>query len=57
LIERLWDYLKRTVLANVLFSTMEDFVAAFRRGVACVNGRCKKRSFMYDHDDVRKKAA
>lgn len=33
LIERLWGHLKRTVLANVLFRTMDDLVAAFRRGV------------------------
>jgi transposase len=57
LIERLWGHLKRTVLANVLFATMEDLVTAFRRGVACINGHRKKMGFMYDHDDVHKKAA
>lgn len=35
LIERLWGHLKRTVLANVLYRTMDDLVAAFRRGVGC----------------------
>ena len=57
LIERLWGHLKRTVLANVLFSSIDDLVAAFRRGVACVNGHRKKMGFMFDHDDVNKKAA
>ena len=57
LIERLWGHLKRTVLANVLFKTVNDLVAAFRRGVRCVNGRRNKMGFMFDHDDVQKKAA
>ena len=34
LIERLWGHLKRTCLANVLFVTIDDLVAAFRKGVA-----------------------
>jgi len=57
LIERLWGHLKRTVLANVLFETLDDLVAAFRRGVARVNGHRDKMGFMYDHDDVYQKAA
>jgi transposase len=57
LIERLWGHLKRTVLANVLFATMNDLVAAFRRGVARVNGHRNKMSFIFDHDDVKKKVA
>jgi transposase len=57
LIERLWGHLKRTVLANVLFTTMDDLVAAFRRGVVRVNGRRNKMGFMFDHDDVHQKAA
>jgi len=57
LIERLWGHLKRTVLANVLFAGIDDLVAAFRRGVGCVNGHRKKMGFMFDHDDVNKKAA
>jgi len=57
LIERLWGHLKRTVLANVLFAGIEDLVAAFRRGVAGVNGRRNKMGFMFDHDNVHKKAA
>lgn len=57
LIERLWGHLKRTVLANVLFKTMDDLVAAFRRGVGRVNGHRDRMGFMFDHDDVYKKAA
>ena len=57
LIERLWGHLKRTVLANVLFQTMEDLEAAFRRGVARVNGRRNRMGFMFDHDDVLGKKA
>ncbi len=57
LIERLWGHLKRTVLANVLFTTLDDLVQAFRRGVARVNGHRNKMGFMFDHDDVRQKAA
>jgi transposase len=57
LIERLWGHLKRTVLANVLFASMDDLVAAFRRGVARVNGRRNRMGFMYNHDDVFRNAA
>ena len=57
LIERLWGHLKRTVIANVLFTTMEDLLAAFRRGVRDVNGRRAKMGFMFDHDDVLGKRA
>ena len=57
LIERLWGHLKRTVLANVLFATMEDLVVAFRHGVARVNGHRNKMDFIFNHDDVHKKAA
>jgi len=57
LIERLWGHLKRTVLANVLFATMDDLVAAFRRGVLRVNGHRNKMGFIFNHDDVHKTAA
>jgi transposase len=53
LIERLWGHLKRTVLANVLFATMEDLVAAFADGVSRVNGRKDKMGFVFNHDDLR----
>jgi len=57
LIERLWGHLKRTVLANVLFATMDDLVAAFRRGVARVNGHRNRMDFIFNHDDLHKNAA
>lgn len=57
LIERLWGHLKRTVLANVLFQTMNDLVAAFRRGVGRVNGHRDRMGFMFDHDDVQQEKA
>ena len=57
LIERLWGHLKRTVLANVLFKTLDDLVAAFHRGVGRINGHRNQMGFMFDHDDVFKKAA
>jgi len=57
LIERLWGHIKRTVLANVLFKNLDDLVAAFRRGVGRINGHRNKMGFMFDHDDVQRKAA
>ena len=32
-IERLWGHLKRTILANVLYDSLDDLVTAFRYGV------------------------
>jgi len=52
LIERLWGHLKRTVLANVLFETLDDLAMAFRKGVGRVNGHRDRMGFMFDHDDV-----
>jgi transposase len=57
LIERLWGHLKRTVLANVLFKTMNDLVAAFCRGASQINDRRNKMGFIFYHDDVKRKAA
>ena len=57
LIERLWGHLKRTVLANVLFATVDDLVTAFRHGVARINGHKERMGFMYDHDELHAKAA
>lgn len=57
LIERLWGHLKRTVLANVLFASIEDLVDAFHRGVGRINGHRNQMGFIFDHDDVQKKAA
>lgn len=52
LIERLWGHLKRTVLANVLYSTMPELVAAFRKGVRRMTGDREQMGFMFDHDDL-----
>jgi transposase len=56
-IERLWGHLKRTVLANVLFATLEDLVAAFRKGVGQINGHRQKMGFMFRHEARTSKAA
>jgi len=36
---------------------MEDLVDAFGRGVARINGHRDKMDFIFNHDDVTKKAA
>jgi transposase len=56
-IERLWGHLKRTILANVLFATLEDLVAAFRNGVGLINGHRQKMGFMFRHEARVPKAA
>jgi transposase len=55
LIERLWGRLKRTVLANVLFGTRDDLVAALRRGDGRLNGHQDRMGFMLDHDDFKRR--
>jgi transposase len=57
LIERLWGHLKRTALANVLFQSLADLEAAFRKAVARVNGQRDQMGFMFDHDDLLEKKA
>lgn len=52
LIERLWGPLKRTILANVLFASLDDLVAAFRRGASRLTGKRERLSFLFDHDDL-----
>jgi transposase len=52
LIERLWGHLKRTVLANVLYRTLDDLVAAFRKGVRRATVKRERMGFMFDHDDL-----
>lgn len=54
LIERLWGHLKRTVLANVLYQTLDDLVVAFRTGVNRMTGNRDHMGFMFDHDDLTK---
>jgi transposase len=52
LIERLWGHLKRTILANVLYRTLDDLVAAFRKGVRRATVKRERMGFMFDHDDL-----
>jgi transposase len=57
LIERLWGHLKRTVLANVLYRTLDDLVAAFRKGVRRATVKREQMGFIFDHDDLRDEIA
>jgi transposase len=57
LIERLWGHLKRTVLANVLYQTLDDLVFAFRRGVRRATVTRERMGFMFDHDDLLEEIA
>jgi len=52
LIERLWGHVKRTVLANVLYRSLDDLIAAFRKGAARLTGNRERMTFMFDHDDL-----
>ena len=52
LIERFWGHLKRTVLANVLFTSLDDLVVAFHHGVRRLSGHRDRMSFVFDHDDL-----
>jgi transposase len=52
LIERLWGHVKRTVLANVLYDSLDDLVTAFRHGVRYLTGSRQRMGFMFNHDDV-----
>jgi hypothetical protein len=45
------------ISAGVLFATMDDLVAAFRRGVLHLNGHRNKMGFIFNHDDIHKRAA
>jgi len=49
--------LKRTVLANVLFRTLEDLVSAFRKGVGQINGHRQRMGFMFRHETQVQQAA
>ena len=55
LIERLGGHLKRTVLANVLYDSLDDLVAAFRHGVRRLTGNRDAKGFLYNHDDLTQK--
>jgi len=52
LIERLWGHLKRTILANVLYETLDDLVDAFHTGVRRMTDDRERMRFMFDHDDI-----
>jgi len=52
LIERLWGHIKRTVLANVLFASLDDLETAFRRGARSLTSTRSRMGFMFDHDDL-----
>src|ERR1041385_7242132 len=52
LIERLWGHLKRTVLANVLYDSLDDLVSAFKQGVRRLTSKRDAMGFMYNHDDL-----
>jgi transposase len=51
LIERLWGHIKRTILANVLFGSPAERVAAFRFGARYLTGDQSRVGFLFDHDD------
>ncbi len=53
LIERLWGHLKRTILANVLYRTLDDLVVAFHCGVARI-GRRDLMEFMFNHEKTHR---
>lgn len=55
LIERLWGHVKRTILSNVLFETLDDLVSAFRDGVRRLTSHRDRMTFMFDHDDLVRK--
>jgi len=57
LIERLWGHLKRTVLANVLYQSIDDLIEAFCRGIGTINGHRCKMDFIFDHDSNAQKVA
>ena len=51
LIERLWGHLKRTVLANVLYTRMQDLVTAFRKGARRVTSNRERMKFLFTHEE------
>lgn len=51
LIERLWGHLKRTILANVLYTTLDELIGAFRTGVRQLTKTRDRMGFRFDHDE------
>jgi transposase len=54
LIERLWGHIKRTILANVLYETLDDLVDAFETGARRLTRRRELMTFLFDHDDINR---
>jgi transposase len=52
LIERFWGHLKRTILANVLYTTLDDLIGAFKTGVKNLTKCRNHMGFMFDHDEL-----
>ena len=50
LIERLWGHLKRTILANVLYTSLKQLTTAFNKGMRRLDGRRDHMGFMF-HDE------
>jgi hypothetical protein len=57
LIERFSGHLKRTILANMLFKTLDDLIAAFHKGIARINGRRDQMGFIFNHKTPRRQSA
>jgi transposase len=47
LIERLWGHLKRTILANVLYTSLHDLTEAFKKGMRRLDGQRERMDFMF----------
>ena len=52
LIERFWGHLKRTILANVLYRSLDDLELAFHEGVAALDGKREAMDFVFQHDEL-----
>ncbi len=57
LIERFWGHLKRTILANVLYRSLEDLELAFRKGASALDGKREQMDFVFKHDELCEKLA
>jgi len=55
LIERLWGHIKRTILANLLYTSLDELAAAFRHGVRYFTGDRSRMSIMFEHDDLNRR--
>lgn len=52
LIEQVWGHLNRTVVAKVLYKTLDYRVSAFRQGIRRATVEHERMGFMFDHDDL-----